>query len=97
MPANDAGGIELLPAVVDATAAAALYRAWRPRLAQIVGFDLSGVASIDSAGVALLRAVQGEQRARGLTPATLRAVPERYRALCLAHRLVDAGMTSRIE
>lgn len=84
------GLIETLPAVVDATAAAALYRAWRPRLAQIGGFDLAGVTDIDSAGVALLRALQAEQRARGLTPASLHSVPERYRALCLAHRLADA-------
>jgi ABC-type transporter Mla MlaB component len=86
VPANDAG-VEALPAVVDETAAAALFRAWRPRLTQIAGFDLGAVREIDSAGVALLRAVQAAQRAAGGPVATLRAVPERYRALCLAHRL----------
>ena len=89
--------IETLPAVVDATAAAALFRAWRPRLAQIGGFDLASVTHIDSAGVALLRAVRAEQRARGLAVASLRSVPERYRALCLAHRVPfdgDAGQAA---
>lgn len=85
------GTIETLPAVVDATAAAALYRAWRPRLAQIGGFDLGGVTDIDSAGVALLRAMQAQRRVQGLAPATLHAVPERYRALCLAHRVPTDG------
>lgn len=79
--------IETLPAVLDASAAATLARAWWPRLAQIDGVDLSGVNDIDSAGVALLRALQRARQARGLAPATLRAVPERYRALCLAHRI----------
>lgn len=82
-----ASGSERLPAVVDAAAAAALYRAWQPRVAQIVSFDLSDVRSIDSAGVALLRAMQTQRTALGLPPATLLAVPERYRVLCLAHRL----------
>lgn len=79
--------VEALPATVDATAAAALYRAWQPRLTRIATFDLAAVNTLDSAGVALLRVVQAEQRARGGMPAVLRSVPERYRALCLAHRV----------
>ena len=84
-------GSERLPGVVDAAAATALYRAWRPRIAQIESFDLSDVRSIDSAGVALLRAMQTQRRSLGLPAATLVAVPARYRVLCLAHRLDDSA------
>lgn len=87
-----AGDSVSLPACVDAAAAATLWRAWRPRLAQIGVFDLAGVVGLDSAGVALLRAARAAQVAmRGGAAAELRNVPERYRALCLAHRVSIDG------
>lgn len=86
-PAAGGDAVEALPARVDAAVAAQLYRAWRPRMARIRVFDLAAVTELDSAGVALLRAVQAQQRGLGLPTATLRGVPERYRALCLAHRI----------
>ena len=89
---NQAAAIEALPATVDATVAASLWRRWRPRLAQIGVFDLAAVTELDSAGVALLRAVRTAQAgARDGTPAVLRNVPERYRALCVAHRVPVEG------
>ena len=84
---GDAGAVEALPGRVDAAVAATLYRTWRSRMAGIKVFDLAAVTDLDSAGLALLRAVQAQQRALGLPTATLRGVPERYRALCLAHRI----------
>ena len=85
---STASAIEALPATVDAAVAARLWRQWRPRLAQIGVFDLAAVTDLDSAGVALLRAARAAQAAtRGGTPAVLRNVPERYRALCVAHRV----------
>lgn len=85
---SQAAAVEALPATVDAAVAAGLWRRWRPRLAQIGAFDLAAVTELDSAGVALLRAVRAVQAGtRGATPATLRNVPERYRALCVAHRV----------
>lgn len=85
------GDIVRLPANVDAAVAATLWRAWRPRLAQIGVFDLAGVVQLDSAGVALLRAARAAQAAGGGAAAELRNVPERYRALCLAHRVSIDG------
>lgn len=85
--AADAGTVESLPAHVDAAVVATLYRTWRPRMARIRVLDLSAVTDLDSAGVALLRAVQAQQRALGVPAATLRGVPERYGALCAAHRI----------
>lgn len=89
---NAGGAVEALPAVVDAAVAAALWRKWQPRLAQIGAFDLAAVTELDSAGVALLRAMRAAQLSmRGATPAALRNVPERYRALCVAHRVPVDG------
>lgn len=86
-----AGDIVTLPATVDAAVAASLWRTWRPQLARIGTFDLAAVIDLDSAGVALLRAARAEQGARGVAVAALRNVPERYRALCVAHRVAVDG------
>lgn len=89
---NAGHDIVSLPARVDAAIAATLWHAWQPRLAGIGTFDLAAVVELDSAGVALLRAARAAQAATpGAAAAELRNVPERYRALCLAHRLPIDG------
>jgi anti-anti-sigma regulatory factor len=83
----------VLPPRVDASAAAALHRAWSPRAATLAAIDFAAVTSLDSAGVALVRALAAQARARRGAPPRLLSPPPRYAQLCLAHRL-EAGDTS---
>lgn len=83
----------VLPARVDAGAAAALHRVWAPRVATLAAIDFAAVTDLDSAGVALVRALAAQARARRGAPPRLLAPPPRYAQLCLAHR-VEPGDTS---
>ena len=73
----------VLPACVDAAAAA---RLWRELGASApAALDFSAVNEIDSAGLAFVVAVR---RRGGPDPATrLLNVPQRFARLCAAHRL----------
>jgi ABC-type transporter Mla MlaB component len=93
VPAVEAGATLTLPAQLDAAAAAALYRAWAPRAATLAAIDFGPVQALDSAGVALVRALGADATRAGVAAPRLLAVPPRYRQLCLAHR-VPAGDTS---
>lgn len=93
MPAAEAGATLALPARVDAAAAAALYRLWAPRAATLDAIDFAAVSSIDSAGVALVRALALQAVARRGAPPRLLTPPPRYAQLCLAHR-IEPGDTS---
>lgn len=82
-----------LPARVDAAVAARVWREQRPQVATLARIDLADVVSIDSAGLALLLELRDAARAaQGAQPAIVNA-PERFRALCDAHR-VGAGVRS---
>jgi ABC-type transporter Mla MlaB component len=76
-----------LPPQVDAAAVAALYRDAAARIATLTVIDFSAVKQIDSAGVALVLALRALRR----SAIELRAVPERFTTLCLAHRVALAG------
>lgn len=78
-----------LPARVDAGVAAALYRQWHGRAAALAAIDLAAVASIDSAGVALVRQLRQEAAAARGTPPLLHNPPPGYLQVCRAHRLAD--------
>ena len=93
MPAAEADATLALPARVDAAAAAALYRTWAPRAAALAAIDFAAVTGIDSAGVALVRALALQAQSRRGAPPRLLAPPPRYCQLCLAHR-VEPGDTS---
>jgi phospholipid transport system transporter-binding protein len=93
VPAAEAETTLVLPARVDAAAAAALFPVWAARSATLAAIDFSAVTSIDSAGVALVRALAAQARAGRGTPPRLLATPPRYAQLCLAHR-VEPGDTS---
>jgi len=80
-----------LPARVDATVAAALYREWAPRAATLAAIDFAQVTTIDSAGVALVRALGAQAQRAGASSPRLESVPARYAELCLAHRLEVEG------
>ncbi len=80
-----------LPARVDATVAAALYRDWAPRAATLVAIDFAQVTAIDSTGVALVRALGAQARRAGASSPRLDSVTARYTELCLAHRLEAEG------
>ena len=84
--ATGSGDTLVLPARVDASSAREIFRAWAPRAASLRVLDFRAVASIDSAGVALVRVLQrlATQRGRELV---LEARPARFDQLCLAHRL----------
>ena len=87
MSAPEAADTLSLPPQVDASVAAALYRSWSTRIATLRCIDLSAVGAIDSAGVALVRALQSLARRRAGLDIALRGRPARYDQLCLAHRL----------
>lgn len=90
MPAADAGEVLALPPRLDADAAARLYREWAPRAASLARLDFAAVQQLDSAGVALVQALQDAARQRG-REIELRALPARFEQLCLAHRLALGG------
>lgn len=88
-----ATGHWMLPEQVTLATVAALFRERAAQAAGIRVFDLSNVREMDSAGVALLHWLRARQRALGLVPALVQgAGAARYRALCRAHRLDDAGL-----
>lgn len=91
MPAASTDQVLRLPARVDAAVAAALYREWAPRVAALAAIDFAQVTAIDSAGVALVRALHAQSLRAGATPPRLEQVPARYSKLCLAHRLEGEG------
>jgi len=80
-----------LPPRVDAAVAAALYREWQPRAGSLAVIDLSAVASIDSAGVALVRQLREEAAAARGRPPLLHNPPPGYLQVCRAHRLAPDG------
>lgn len=90
-PPTEPNGVLRLPARVDATVAAALYRDWAPRAATLVAIDFAQVTAIDSAGVALVRALAAQAQRAGASSPRLESVTARYTELCLAHRLEAEG------
>jgi ABC-type transporter Mla MlaB component len=83
----------LLPARVDVTTAAALFKRHLPRCATLERIDFAAVEHLDSAGVAMVHALQAEQRRRGAKSARLTSLPSRFAQLCQAHR-IDPGVDS---
>jgi ABC-type transporter Mla MlaB component len=81
----------VLPARLDAATAAALYRDWQPRVGQLAVIDMAAVASIDSAGVALVRQLRADAAAARGTPPLLHNPPPGYLQVCRAHRLAADG------
>lgn len=87
MSTADRSTVLALPARVDAAAVASLYAAWAGRARALEAIDFGAVEAIDSTGVALVRCLVAARRAGGAAAPELRALPARYRQLCLAHRL----------
>jgi ABC-type transporter Mla MlaB component len=86
---SKADGVLALPARVDATTVAGLYRD-ALRAPPAAAIDFAAVADVDSAGVALV--LELVERARRAGVATeLRNVPEHYAQLCAAHRVAIDG------
>lgn len=84
-------GIWQLPERLTLDTVGALFRERGSQPGAIRGFDLSAVAQIDSAGVALLHWFRARQRELGLLPATIHGdAAQRYLALCQAHRIDEA-------
>jgi ABC-type transporter Mla MlaB component len=83
----DAAQTLRLPATLDAASAARCYRDGAARIARLRAIDLTAVQSIDSAGVALVRALQALAYARHRVELALHGRPARFDQLCLAHRL----------
>lgn len=81
----------VLPARVDARAAAVLWRAQGERIPAAI--DFAAVREIDSAGLALVSALRrrslADRSATGGAPTVfpLLNVPERFVQLCAAHRI----------
>lgn len=91
MPAAESEATLALPSRLDAASAAALWRQWAPRAGALAAVDFAAVQSLDSAGVALVRALLVQAHAAGAAPRLI-APPPRWQQLCLAHR-VPAGDT----
>lgn len=86
-------GVLVLRGRLGLAEAAGLIEALGSRLDSITRVDLSALDDIDSVGVASLRLLQRQarQQQRELELASL---PQRYRAICEAHR-IDARDPSR--
>lgn len=88
-PSEHAEGGRVL-AIAGALTVATVPARWRAlqaaaREAEV--FDLAAVDDVDSAGVALVQTLRRVAAERlGRLPA-LRALPERFRQLCIAHRV----------
>lgn len=75
-----------LPAMLDAAAVARVFRAQvRARSLPSV-LDFSAVRELDSSAVALVRALAALAAERGNDAPRLVGTPQRYAALCRAHR-----------
>jgi len=81
----------VLPACVDARAAASLWREFGEQLPTAI--DFAAVREIDSAGLALVsalrrRSLASRGTAAGAPPVfSLLNVPDRFAQLCAAHRI----------
>jgi ABC-type transporter Mla MlaB component len=80
-------GVLAIAGALTVASVPARFRELRAAAAEAAVFDLGAVDAIDSAGVAMIQALRGiAERRHGRRPA-LRALPERFRQLCIAHRV----------
>lgn len=86
MPAAESAVLKLAGAL-DAAGVARQARLLDGALRGIDVIDLGAVAELDSAGVAFVRSLRSRAASLNGQAPRLSAVPERFRQLCVAHRV----------
>jgi len=81
-------GVLAIDGELTIATAATRFRELRPRLAGIGRISFDGVTAIDSAGVAVVLALQA---AAGMPMPSLTGLPARFDQLCVAHRVGGNG------